>query len=219
LAIGEVRKIILLKSGLEAKNLNLEEEEEEKIKSWAERVGLKKLLQIIKVLREAEEYFKSVFLPQLALEMAIMEMIDYQENDQNKNNPEKSIKQVQVKNLNFQSPSEIIQFWPQIIEEIKVYNSSLSAFLKNCVPLGIKKETIILGVKFKLYLDKIQEKREIIEKVISKFGGKNYSIDCIKISEENKKLYQDNLEKIKREEEKIESDLAKNTIDVFGKID
>jgi len=75
LTIEEIRKIMLAKSGINSTDLNLDEEEKVKINQWLEIVSLRDLIMMIKALKEAEDYLKLSSLPQLALEMAIIEII------------------------------------------------------------------------------------------------------------------------------------------------
>jgi len=210
--VEEIRKIILIKSGINIATLSLEEDEEEKIKEWALEISMAKLLKMIKIFKEAEEYLKVVSLPQLALEIAIIEIIKPDEdpeinskseitNSKQISNPKSQIlnefkaeakkeKLVPQKKIKINSVDKVIKLWPQIIEALKKENSSLSAFLKICVPLELKNDTIILGSKFKLHLDKITEKKKIIEEVIKELYRHNYSIQCEKMSKENEEIYQ-----------------------------
>jgi DNA polymerase-3 subunit gamma/tau len=240
--ISEIRKIILVKSGIDAKNLNMEEEEGRLIQKWAEKISLVQLLKMIKVFRGAEENLKMVTMPQLALEIAVVEIIEPEEvsekleiqiPDEEKvsdNKPKiilakeekpnekknKSEKETPIVKINIKSNNELIKSWPKIIEMIKKDNSSLSAIMKLCVPLGIKNGNIVIGTKFKLYEDKIKQKKDVIESIIQTSFGKNCSIVCEPVDKENQNIYNENLKKVEEEERKIEVDLEKNTFEVFG---
>ena len=155
LSIEEIRKIMLVKSGISLSDLNLDEEEKMKIAKWIEIVTLKDLIKMIKFLKEAEDYLKLSSLPQLALEMAIIEIInpkdssnqiESKQNDQNQNNDNQTEKDSnieqnnsgktiktpnissdqKVKTAKNNSVSEIIQRWPEVVEEIKTTNKELA---------------------------------------------------------------------------------------------
>lgn len=227
--IEELRKTLLVKSGVDISGLSLEETEEKKIQQWVQVTSLKKLMKMIKVFADAGEHLKIVALPQLALEMAIVEIIQPEENQIIKeNNPilhkaksspkkkqEKPQKSPKIKKTDIKSVDKILKIWPKIVESLKSENSSLAAFLKMCVPLQVKDDKIILGTKFKLYVDKIKEKKDVLEKTISKFGKKEYTIECQKISKDNDQIFQANSEKLKDREKETEDDLLKNTLEVF----
>ena len=223
-AIEELRKTLLVKTGVDISSLSLEETEEKKIQQWVQMTSLKELMKMIKVLANAEEYLKIVALPQLALEMAIVEIIQPKENDLSEKAAEgvratEADKTKKTNNLPVTSDvvDKILKIWPKIVESIKSENSSLAGLLKMCVPIQVKDDKIILGAKFKLYADKIEEKKDVLEKTISNFCKKEYTIKCQGISKDNNKIFQANLEKLKDKEEKSQEDLLKNTLEVFRK--
>lgn len=227
--IEELRKTLLVKSGVDISDLSLEETEEKKIQQWVQITSLKKLMKMIKVFADAGENLKIVALPQLALEMAIVEIIQPQENQiaaidnpipvEAKQRPKKKQENqqnpVKIKKTDIKSVDKILKLWPNIVESMKSENSSLAAFLKMCVPLQIKDDKIILGTKFKLYVDKIKEKKDVLEKTISKFCKKEYTIECQKVSKDNDQIFRANSEKLKDREKRTEDDLLKNTLEVF----
>ncbi len=53
--------------------------------------------------------------------------------------------------------SEIQDNWSNVLEKIKPENRSIHAFLSNCIPCGVVKETIYIKTKYDFYKDKLSE--------------------------------------------------------------
>jgi len=239
--IEELRKLVLAKSGLEFSFLGLDEDEEAKFSKWQDRVSLKRLLEIIKAFRGVEDYLKTVSQPPLALEMVLVELIvpnlekdgetrfqdkivkpsvDSPKSDTSKSSSSKSNLKIEhpKQNLKTENPQEMTKFielWAEICEKVKEENSSLASFLKMCVPLQILDDKIIIGAKFKLYIDKIHEKKVLVEKVIEAVFGQGYELSCEKVTDQNKDQFQQNSDKLREAEEQLEEKLAQEARQVF----
>ena len=64
----------------------------------------------------------------------------------------------------------ILNSWSKILDDVKPFNHSVHAFLKNCIPCGIKDDTIYIKTKYEFYKEKLNEteNRLTLKKVIDK---------------------------------------------------
>ena len=105
--------------------------------------------------------------------------------------------------------------WLQIIEKIKIYNHSISAFLKNCEVVGMKDKFVIVATKYKFHKEKLTQavNREIVEKVLSEIIGKKKKIFVRYLSEEEarKEGY-----KIKKTLKEKKENFVNSALKIFG---
>ena len=105
--------------------------------------------------------------------------------------------------------------WLQIIEKIKIYNHSISAFLKNCEVVGMKDKFVIVATRYKFHKEKLAQavNREIVEKVLSEIIGKKKKIFVRYLSEEDAKKEGYKIKKSLREKK---DNLVSSALKIFG---
>ncbi len=71
------------------------------------------------------------------------------------------------------SKDEILNKWPEVLKELKTYNHSISAFLKSCSFIDLRKNEIIISTPYVFHKEKLDEpkSRDIINKVLDKIAG------------------------------------------------
>ena len=131
-----------------------------------------------------EDIKRTHFLPQLPLELAVLECIpdapieaedhkdesDLEEARDQRQDKEEEIPQkvsrVQTEPL---SVDLIKEHWQQVLLKSKEYNHSLPVALSSALPLRIDSNRLILGFKYKLHLDTIignQKNRMLVERLL-----------------------------------------------------
>ncbi len=107
--------------------------------------------------------------------------------------------------------------WCDILEEVKSYNHSLTAFLKTCQPVEVKKNKLIISCKYSFHKDKLKqiENKAIIEKVMAEILKTDVLIKFISQDEAEKMGY-----KIKEAktavDDKKEDTIVDTALDMFG---
>jgi len=71
--------------------------------------------------------------------------------------------------------------WANLVKEVKVYNNSLAAMLKDAQYAEQGTDKIVLQVKYKFHADQIcnHKNRQVIDAAIKKFTGRVYELECI----------------------------------------
>jgi len=225
--IEHLRHILILKVSGRTELLEVTAEQLAKIQSQVSNLKTGQLLGMIKAFLKAQEKTSFANLPQLPLEMAVLEINEMVcktesievnnkitksklvSNDESlkstdvKKEKEKSNKLNTNKLKNFKS---LIRNWNNVLEETKILNHSVNAFLKACRPSSLEGDTIYLDFFYVFHKEKISEpkNRDMVERAIKKVTGKSYKIKC-----------QFNPKTQKKEKEK-EDETLKAALEVFG---
>jgi len=241
--IEYLRKLILIKTA----SSDSEElfTDPQKPKEQAEKLSAAQILKFIKSIIEAQREIKSSSIPQLPLEMAVVDLVGEEEEKKEKieemviekNVPEMKTKNLKSKNIIKQNPApikkikkiaqkltssaridQLIQNWPKILSSAGKANHSLLALLRSSVPVEIKNDTIKLAVHFKFHQDQIlAEKRyQKIKEIAKKVIGKDYKIDCVLANEIDEKIIDNIKNKMAKMDRRTEENLMKSVSEVFG---
>jgi DNA polymerase-3 subunit gamma/tau len=108
--------------------------------------------------------------------------------------------------------------WNDILEEMKSYNHSLTAFLKTCCPVDVKKNEITISCRYSFHKDKLKkiENKSIIEKVMAEVLKADVLVKFISQDEAEKMGYE--IKEIKQisNNEKKEDNIIDTALDMFG---
>lgn len=182
---------------------------------------VEELLELIRVLHAAEQEIKSSPLPQLPLEMAVVEWslkkegrgfrVESGGEDERWKVEGKPLEQSTLKPP-ISTPTSIQNLWPKILEQIKPHNHSVEALLKGCEPVSFSDNILTLKFFYKFHKERIEEPRnkELVEKVASQIAGAPIKTRCV-LGEKN--LPAENAEP---SIETNSSDLLKMAQEVFG---
>lgn len=135
----------------------------------------------IKNIAQAQKEIKTAILPQLPLELAIVEITS---REQKEELPDKIQNKEENKEEKPQKPTPKSMpcniDWNEVIRQIKPHNHSLCFLLKSSEPLEIEDNKLILRVDYKFHKDKLEEQanRKIIEEVLKNVTGNNLRIYC-----------------------------------------
>jgi DNA polymerase-3 subunit gamma/tau len=203
--IEYLRSILIIKLSGDKKLLQFSPEQINKIIAQSKEINLSKVLNLIKLFVKAEKDLKMATFPQLPLELALVE--SSQEEEIEKEIVSKEIKK-ESKEINEPSAAlatnnksysakasqdrlkstendlclkEILDFWEQILEEVKLYNHSVCAFLKASRPIVVKKDKITLEFFYPFHKERIEDQKNLhlVEEAIHKVTERSYKVLCV----------------------------------------
>lgn len=192
------------------------------------------ILQYIKAFLEAGREIKNSTLPQLPLELAVVDLVGDELREMKGEDKDRIRMDKDKKRINEEDKDKIgtkqeksqgkvlemeglLKVWPKILAEVKKENHSLVALLENSIPQRIKQGKLIIATNFDFYKDKILESknREKICKALKKITNCNLVLDCEIIKSKNQKEISFK-KRIERKAKSEEEDLAKEVEEMFG---
>lgn len=235
-----LRKLMLIsKASIDPKELFADPQ---KPQEQVEILSAGEILQYIKSFIQTQREIKSSTIPQLPLEMAIVELVGEEVPEEANleikpvNNKEKSVIQEKVassikvkrekkseriekkdKIIDFANIDQFLNLWPKLLSTASQINHSLLALLRSSVPVEIKNDTIKLAVHFKFHQDQLmtEKRRQAISKIVKKISGKDYKIECILTERIDKKVINKIISKMAKLDRQTEEDLMKSVSEVF----
>lgn len=168
-------------------------------------------LRLTKLLMNAQKEIKYSDLPQLPLEIAILEFCQFS-NQRLPNLPNRPnlTNSLEIKKSAADLPADsvdLVAIWPKVLEQVKPLNHSMELSLRACRPLSLQNGILELCFDFPFHKEQIgkESNRSLIEKVISGIAGAPIKIKTI-LGERNKQaVFQDRAEGIPSREEKTEN--------------
>ncbi|OIO08627.1 hypothetical protein COX67_03395 [Candidatus Falkowbacteria bacterium CG_4_10_14_0_2_um_filter_36_22] len=241
-----LRKIILAKINpalAEKFGLELGENLEIKINEISHDLDIANLLIIIEQFINAKEKLKGSFIPQMPMEMAIIEISAAKKikdipgvkinppatgfnglNEKN-NVPDREVsapiaKFSQAGDMN---NNIILAKWNEVLAKIKKYNHSLSFILRACEPQHISGNKISLAFKYKFHKDRLSDSKIklLVERVLSEVYGTVMNIESvvdenIELAENNGKAEANGNTQIKSEEKGNKNTAIDNLLKNLG---
>ena len=185
--LDELRKLLLSVFGLEEPLTGLNFTREE-------------VMLLINLFNQAYSELRFSLIPQLPLEMAIIEWgetggekcevgggklekeVENEKVDRSSNQnvpPRDPASHFAPHTSNF-SLEDVIKKWPEILEKVKPLNHSVQAFLKAARPKECEGEFVVLEVFYKFHKDQLEKDqcRRIFEKVASEVLGQEIKLKC-----------------------------------------
>jgi len=200
-------------------SLELTLEQIEFAKNLAQKYPTQEFVAVIEKLLEAQGKIKSSFIPQLPLEVALVKICSlFLENPSeksleikqnisvhpveidNKNSVDtknrKNEKEIKIDRPENISPAKDISFdeiknnWSKVIQEMKPFNHSLSAFLANCVPVKIDNGTLFIATRYGFHKIMLNETRNqlTLQNVFDKIFKTKIKIKAINENESGIKI-------------------------------
>lgn len=201
-----------------------------------EKISAGQILRFMKYFIEAQREIKASSIPQLPLEMAIVDIIGDRIDQPQvvaqsvpkikpneviikpKSSSKKMLTNLSKKITKATGIDQFVKIWPKMLSSAGKVNHSLSALLRSSVPVAINSDTITLAVHFKFHKDQILEKKRCqkIKESLKKITGKEYKIDCVLASEVDEKIIENIKKKMAIMDRKTEENLMKSVSEVFG---
>lgn len=153
---------------------------------------------LLKLLIQAGREEKTAFLPQLPLELAIIDFIDkYKEGPSQVCQKPEKIKEIKAERKkpeavesNSHQPTnglkldEIKAKWKDVLVAVRPYNHSVEAFLRAARPVGIDDKYLYLEVFYKFHKERLEDakNRKLVERGIEEVFGDKMSFCCRLVS-------------------------------------
>jgi DNA polymerase-3 subunit gamma/tau len=160
------------------------------------KLEIEDIKQLVEFLAKAHTGFKYAVLPQLPLELAIIEWQQAQESVTHLSS--RPSMKGERRDLSHQSlgagdsstPIESglgmtnkgnEQVWSELINKVKIYNHSIAGVLRGCSLKSYDKDKLIIEAGFKFHKERLEEEktRAIIEKVCEEIAGKQISVSVV----------------------------------------
>jgi len=199
-----LRKILLVKKGAGDLIEDKKTSDFEKIRKISESISEEKLLKLINLFTQGLEGLKTAIIPELPLEVAIVEATmtrtetETKPNLQAKTNVESVINlesaqvieeaaqkegegEKKAKSKKGLSIEKIKDKWSQVLRATKDQNPSLEALLRDGIPLGFEDGTLLLEFNYLFHKDKIADRknRELLEGILEDIFKSPILIRCI----------------------------------------
>lgn len=231
-----LRDLLLIQAGAGEELVEAGQEDYQKMVAQATNLERKHLLEFINLLVDALGEMRYAVIPQLPIEIAIIELdlnpaAELSEpavNEASKSYKKDSAKtssKTAVKNKKENQDNELIPQWSQILEKIRPLNHSIEALLRSAQPKKLEEKTLVLEVFYRFHKDQLElsRNRTIIEKVVAEVFGSPRKVKCV-LSKKPKKKKADDKKKIKaleieeknREKGSTENKSATKPADVFN---
>ncbi len=160
--------------------------------------------QAITSLLEARSRIRSEHLPQLPVELAVMELCNPSEYRQSPQTPP-SVQDLKNQGVDSARPNtdvsvapveaidkvfdtipvisldEVRNKWPEVFAQIKECNASLPLFIQSCEVCGVSGEHVELGFGYDLYVETVNKdkNRKVIEEVLERVLGKKMKVKAV----------------------------------------
>lgn len=233
-----LRRMLLYHLGYEKAFTNYTQEEKKQMQKLSQDINGNKISKYIERLLKANQEIRETNISQLPLEMAIFDITSQNSKDlkeskdsngsedsndsKESENLEKKIAETRIKKTAINQKKlkkdtkqvrmdikKLKSDWKNIIKNI-AHNHSLKILLKNSAPLRVENDVLIVGVEFKLYKDRLENKK--IYQNLHDFIKKYIGSDC-----QIKFIVDSNLiTKISQPESEEKNNLLSEAEDVFG---
>lgn len=202
--IRYLRDLLFFMSGVLEIADGLSDDIEAKIKAQAKQVNITTINQMLELLLKLHNNIKSSFLPQLPLEVFIIDWCNKgtvqqhivpqptPKKPEGEGKSQKNIIETKVAGESFEETSDVssdiaLEFemiqnlWNDILSKISKQNGSIHALVKSSKPIGIERNFLILEVLYAFHKERIEDSknRKLIEKVLSEITGAVVGIKCI----------------------------------------
>jgi len=161
-----LRKVILMKIGanIEFSTYELPLEFEKSLLSELKELKIDRLIKLINLMAGKIRELRSSSIPQLPLELAVIDFCEENSSDYITPINEKNLPKKETKSVKNQEDSKIeilVDNWHKILSEIKKHNHSLAMSLKVCRPLKIENEELIIACGYKFHEERLRDRKNI----------------------------------------------------------
>jgi len=199
------RKLLVLKVVGSVASLGLEKNEEKNIMAQADKFSAPEVIYLTRLFLRSYKDLAFSSSPELPMLLAALEGClklqgsagynpenlaktahaeQYKPKAQEKTSSQKSVEVASVERLpNYDTVelSEVEQFWPKVLEQIKLQNNPLATLLRNSPLEGVIDNAIVLGVKFLFHKEHLESTKNyvLLIETIQKVSGKNAAVKFI----------------------------------------
>jgi DNA polymerase-3 subunit gamma/tau len=198
--INYLRNILLIKVSGDKASLDLPKEAIERMKDYSALLPTGQWIKIIRLLSRTALEMRGGLSPQLALEMAFLEIMEAASAPQAQETPQQSppketpqplkeaIQPAQEASPAPQQPKAeelalLRAQWANLLAAIRSVDKALEALLRDCEPVSVLENTVTLGFYYPLHREKAEEdkRRRTLEEALSKLLGRPIRVKCVVI--------------------------------------
>ncbi|MBI4100439.1 DNA polymerase III subunit gamma/tau [Candidatus Microgenomates bacterium] len=182
--LSQLHRILMVKIGVEAEE-----------SGPAEIFTKEELIKLIEIFSRVYQELKTAIIPQLPLEIAVIEYCDLPSvqsekptfkaavGEEDGNLPKKIIEMSEMKNPKKTSAApkgELLEIWPQVIKATQNHNHTLAGILRGCQPVDFNGKILTIATNFKFHKDRLEDPktRELLEKAAAEVWGKEIGVKC-----------------------------------------
>jgi len=240
--VGELlkylRTLLFIKSGVAENVAEVTDEIIEATKQQAKKIDIKWLVRTTNILLEAHKSIRSSFIPQLPVELAIVEICSKEgDEDNDENEPEDSPKDgreekkvvyekeekeaedgdehpVESNGKPIMTLKKAKSKWEKIVKQSKELNHSLTALLTSCKPVNIDGSFLVLEVFYPFHKERLESPkiRKVLEKLCEEIYGTAVGIKCVVSDKKPKGLKKDSYNDLTDLNIKIPAGIDKKSI-------
>ncbi|MDD5626447.1 MAG: DNA polymerase III subunit gamma/tau [Patescibacteria group bacterium] len=209
--VDYLRRMMLAKvqpALLDHAGLSFSSAQKEELVARAQNFSLKSLAYLVRLFMAAKNSLDAALIPQLSLELAIIEyseamgkVAEAREKIQSPKLEEKEEKTSFPSLPEYQKPTmnleQVVGKWNEVLKAVEPLNYSLCAFLKLCQPVAFRDGSLVLGFPRDFHKDMVSQARnkKTVEGVLDQILGGKWQIQCEKVElQQNNNLTKEALE-------------------------
>ena len=193
--ISYLRNLLLVKVSGDKALVDLPQEAIERLKEYAAFLPTTQWVKIIRLLSRTAIEMRGGLSPQLALEMAFLEIMEVTSTPQAKETQQPQPPKEATQPAQEPSPApppapqqpkvEELAFlraqWANFLAAVRSVDKALEALLRDCEPVSVLENTVTLGFYYPLHREKAEEdkRRRTLEETMGKFLGRPIRVKCI----------------------------------------
>ncbi len=188
--INYLRNLLLVKVSGDKAPVDLPQEAIERMKEYSALLPTGQWIKIIRLLSRTAIEMRGGLSPQLALEMAFLEVMEAASTPPAKEAPQpQPVEAVQPAKEPPPAPQQpkveeitlLRAQWANILAAIRNVDKALEALLRDCEPVSVLENTVTLGFYYPLHKEKAEEdkRRKTLEETMSKFLGRPIRVKCV----------------------------------------
>lgn len=159
-------------------------------------IDVSELKLVIHKLSEAYDQMRSSPIPQLPLELALIEFFEAKKSvfavmkSEERQSPRAEMKntpsvseesQVQTPSLGLLTLEKLAEHWPDFIGALKPYNHSVAGVLRSSRPKAVEDGIVTIEAFYKFHQEKLSESKtkDILAQVLKKLFGENVKVEIV----------------------------------------
>lgn len=138
------------------------------------------VVRLIELFSRASMELKSTVVPQLPLELAVVEWCEISAGASG-DPKENLLRDTPHRAPRSEKENDIFRLWPQIIEATKEYNHTLAGVLRGCQPQNFDGKILTIETFYQFHKDKLNDPKTagVLNKALSQVFGGNVGFKCV----------------------------------------
>lgn len=157
--------------------IGLDVEEQEEINA----LSISEIKVLINLTLRASGEFRISPVPQLPLELVVVEYCGLKQIGENPKKQELQVKTKSGENSEAVGLGKVEEKWKEILERVKPLNHSVEALLKSCRPIKMEGQSLTVEVFYKFHKERLESQkcRQIVEEVVGEIFKTPIRLNCV----------------------------------------